>query len=686
MASFSVGDVVEVRDHGHCIEWKSARVSSVQPLEVKVDGWSWSTSWDEVRAKPADADDADKALPFCVADTVEVRDRGHCAEWKSARVTSTQPLEVKVDGWSWSTTWDEVRVKAAVVPEEVNNKLEENIEDEDWEFVESATKPPAEPVCTVPPAEPFQWTVDNGELPPTPELKQKPEPADEDAKIPTKAVEGDGSERPDRKLPREAVAGGRTASVESVASTSSVFRLAPPPPPSCSVGSPAVADKAVVIEKLVDEMPAAPAPTSPVAQAPQMEANLAAVAAALAVGPPARIQFGDESKLKEFKQGEQTSHASDDEATGLALAATAADAYVDDEACETLLGSAEESSRSRGANVPLGRMNRNDGLDSASDEDEAAPMNRTGQLPAAPKRPEVRQSPDISAQPEAPPSRGKGASASASPTVPRGPPKGASLIEVDAHIAKSLDRFFSDDRVWAKISAEMSKCPKLLQSLEWIQRVATPAKLYFKVMVPEPYPGIQYRGSKVLTDRYTRYAPHGQIVAGLLEDDSNGTPWLKVAENYFLPMRVGAVQILKPVQPEEAEISPPFSQGGDADARRGSADSKVGASDEAAAQAQSLLGAPKGEYGGVLRTDKLDQTSGAPGPLSHLDEAHRLLSHSDPINPFTDTPRGGSPNTTPLKSRLLSDPMVPINPFSDTPPGGNSPRATPLRTRPASKG
>jgi len=49
--AFSIGDAVEVRDYGHCIEWKPARVTSIHPFEVQVDGWSWTTSWDEVRVR-----------------------------------------------------------------------------------------------------------------------------------------------------------------------------------------------------------------------------------------------------------------------------------------------------------------------------------------------------------------------------------------------------------------------------------------------------------------------------------------------------------------------------------------------------------------------------------------------------------------------------------------------------------
>merc|ERR1719387_3125871 len=48
---FKVGEAVMVRDKNHCSSWKPARVTSTSPLLVKVDGWSWSTSWDEVCAK-----------------------------------------------------------------------------------------------------------------------------------------------------------------------------------------------------------------------------------------------------------------------------------------------------------------------------------------------------------------------------------------------------------------------------------------------------------------------------------------------------------------------------------------------------------------------------------------------------------------------------------------------------------
>lgn len=53
--------------------------------------------------------------PFEIGDIVEVCDNNHCSEsgWKPACVTSVQPLQVQVDGFKGSTTWDKVRMKAS---------------------------------------------------------------------------------------------------------------------------------------------------------------------------------------------------------------------------------------------------------------------------------------------------------------------------------------------------------------------------------------------------------------------------------------------------------------------------------------------------------------------------------------------------------------------------------------------
>lgn len=84
----------------------------------------------------------------------------------------------------------------------------------------------------------------------------------------------------------------------------------------------------------------------------------------------------------------------------------------------------------------------------------------------------------------------------------------------------------------------------------------------FKVSVPKGYPGIQYRRSKNLEDRYERYAKRGTVVTGEVED---GGSWLKIGSNVFLPMHVAGLDVLEPADAGEAEaaraeMSKPLSQ------------------------------------------------------------------------------------------------------------------------------
>lgn len=77
--------------------------------------------------------------------------------------------------------------------------------------------------------------------------------------------------------------------------------------------------------------------------------------------------------------------------------------------------------------------------------------------------------------------------------------------------------------------------------------LADMGKLKFRVQVPQSYPGVQFRRSKDLTNRYPKYAKNGTVVKGHVEDDG---AWLRLNDKVFLPMRVGGVQILEAIQPE----------------------------------------------------------------------------------------------------------------------------------------
>lgn len=70
----------------------------------------------------------------------------------------------------------------------------------------------------------------------------------------------------------------------------------------------------------------------------------------------------------------------------------------------------------------------------------------------------------------------------------------------------------------------------------------------FRVRVPGGWPGVQYRKSKNFEDRYKRYAVNGTMVAGKLEDDDQ---WLRLGSDIFLPVRLGAIQLIESVPQEQ---------------------------------------------------------------------------------------------------------------------------------------
>jgi len=79
----------------------------------------------------------------------------------------------------------------------------------------------------------------------------------------------------------------------------------------------------------------------------------------------------------------------------------------------------------------------------------------------------------------------------------------------------------------------------------------------FKVSVPKPYPGVQYRKTKNLDDRFPRYAVNGTTVEGVLED--NGA-WLRTkGGDGYLPTVVGDIHILAQVR-EDAPEKPPAAR------------------------------------------------------------------------------------------------------------------------------
>lgn len=113
--------------------------------------------------------------------------------------------------------------------------------------------------------------------------------------------------------------------------------------------------------------------------------------------------------------------------------------------------------------------------------------------------------------------------------------------DVDSSVGSMLDKFFGDDRIWKKVDEEITTSKRTADG----HRLQTGgASVQYKVDVPKPYPGVQYRKSKRLDDKDHRFAENGITVSGTIEDDGE---WLRVGPNTFLPMRVGMVHILHPL-------------------------------------------------------------------------------------------------------------------------------------------
>ncbi|CAJ1415576.1 unnamed protein product [Effrenium voratum] len=126
-------------------------------------------------------------------------------------------------------------------------------------------------------------------------------------------------------------------------------------------------------------------------------------------------------------------------------------------------------------------------------------------------------------------------------------PRPEELPEMDRQVEERLDRFFQEESVWSYIEEEVLGTLRTRDSAKAVLGVQ-----YFRIQVPSPYPGVQYRKSRKLEDRYKRYAKQGQTVEGIVEEDGE---WLRINDKVFLPMKVGFVDILQPISKEEREAA-----------------------------------------------------------------------------------------------------------------------------------
>lgn len=299
------------------------------------------------------------------------------------------------------------------------------------------------------------------------------------------------------------------------APAASIFRLAPPPAPARSVGS--VTEAVVVIDQ------------------------------------PEGDGKGGEGKEKAEKAEDATVVDKKDAMKGVAVFAD-----PDEDAEESLLGVSTGGNPAvalaANPDVEWGRR-FDDGIDSASEDGDGdeckrwEPHQDTADDPGHP----LQMEPPPAAKPETP---GRAEPAAACDRVPGG--CGLSKLEV----------FFRDPGRWQQVVDELEQNGELKVSTELLRSLAPPRQR-FRVVVPQPFPGIQYRKSKNLKDRYNRFAKHGSVVSGLVENDQT---WLRISDVTFLPMTVNGHKVLEPhsgppSDEEGTQASPPLprNESGDGD-------------------------------------------------------------------------------------------------------------------------
>ncbi|CAJ1375751.1 unnamed protein product [Effrenium voratum] len=75
----------------------------------------------------------------------------------------------------------------------------------------------------------------------------------------------------------------------------------------------------------------------------------------------------------------------------------------------------------------------------------------------------------------------------------------------------------------------------------------------FRIVVPQPFPGVQIRKSPNLDDKHDRFLQDGKFVTGKV--DTSGQ-WVKLSNKHYLPVQVGQIQVLHVVDPQDVPSSP----------------------------------------------------------------------------------------------------------------------------------
>lgn len=73
----------------------------------------------------------------------------------------------------------------------------------------------------------------------------------------------------------------------------------------------------------------------------------------------------------------------------------------------------------------------------------------------------------------------------------------------------------------------------------------------FRISVPQPFPGVQLRKSPNIDDKHDRFLQDGKEVRGKV--DATGE-WVKLKSKHYLPVKVGQIQVLHPVETHEEPV------------------------------------------------------------------------------------------------------------------------------------
>lgn len=376
--------------------------------------------------------------------------------------------------------------------------------------------------------------------------------------------------------------------------SSQSFGLAKPPPPKFAVGA-AEESEVVVIDTLRE----------PVAKAAQAAPEEDLVATGT-LSDDEELLLGDGAgDTKKQKLGDGVDSDSDPEKSGPAVSAAAPVAPVAPAAYTEVQPEALVERTEVSPPTPIGRP----ALQSSPPPGGEAPL------------PVMPVAVGVAALSQAPCRTGQTSNVEDGLILPV--PQERQLRDMDQQVEELLDRFFENSEAWALIqqvigSAQMQEPGIGLQ--------------YFRIQVPSPYPGVQFRKSMHLDDRYSRYAKQGQTVEGVVE---GGGEWLRISDKIFLPMKVGPVGIMQPISKEEREEAVRLEK----ERRNGGEASPVGFSDLPTTSEAAGPAEPEVDQN-VLRPNSLRglPESICKAPLRDPQALNEFYSQN-PINALGDTPR-----------------------------------------------